>query len=115
MIELVGKYGQALVFTDVVDQASISQVIGLLNQPYAKDSRIRMMPDMHAAEGCTVGTSMTITDKANPAWVGGDIGCGMQVYKLQERDVDCAALDSVIRAQIPSGAAIFPGENKVSY
>lgn len=36
MIELRGKYGEAKVFTDVVDQESISQVINLLNQPYVE-------------------------------------------------------------------------------
>ena len=46
MIELKGKYAQAKVFTDVVDNESISQVIGLLNQPYAEGSCIRMMPDI---------------------------------------------------------------------
>ena len=49
MIELHGKYAQAKVFTDVVDEASISQVINLLNQPYVEGSRIRMklsFPDL---------------------------------------------------------------------
>ena len=42
MIELKGKYGSAYVYTDVVDEASISQVIGLLNQPYAEGAQVRM-------------------------------------------------------------------------
>ena len=44
MLELQGKYATAKVFTDVVDEASISQVISLLNQPYAEGERVRMMP-----------------------------------------------------------------------
>ncbi len=31
MLELKGKYGDAKVFTDNIDQETISQVIGLLN------------------------------------------------------------------------------------
>ena len=31
MIELKGKYNEAKIFTDVVDEASISQVLLLLN------------------------------------------------------------------------------------
>lgn len=112
MFEIRGKYNTAIVYAGRTDQESVAQVMTMCNTPYLADSRIRMMPDMHAAEGCTVGTSMTIAGRANPAWVGGDIGCGMQVYKLHEREVDCAALDSVIRSSIPSGAAIFPTENK---
>ena len=76
MIELEGKYAKAKVFTDVVDNESISQVIGLLNQPYADGSCIRMMPDIHAGAGCTIGTTMTIRDKICPNLVGVDIGCG---------------------------------------
>ena len=45
MFELQGKYGTAKVFTDVVEQSAIAQVISLLNQPYVEGSQVRMMPD----------------------------------------------------------------------
>ena len=112
MFTIRGKYNTAIVYAGRTDQDSVAQVMNMCSTAYLADSRIRMMPDMHAAEGCTVGTSMTLNGAANPAWVGGDIGCGMQVYKLREREIDFAALDSVIRSEIPTGAAIFPGENK---
>lgn len=64
MIELCGKYGKAKVFTDIVDSESISQVINLLNQPYAEGRHVRMMPDIHAGAGCTIGTTMTMVDIA---------------------------------------------------
>lgn len=66
MIELRGKYGAAKVFTDIVDSESISQVINLLNQPYVEGCRVRMMPDIHAGAGCTIGTTMTVKDKICP-------------------------------------------------
>ena len=75
MFELKGKYNTAKVFTDVADQASISQVMNLLNQEFTAGSTIRMMPDIHAGAGCTIGTTMTITDKIVPNLVGVDIGC----------------------------------------
>jgi len=106
MIELQGKYAQAKVFTDVVDQESISQVISLLNQPYAQGSRVRMMPDIHAGAGCTVGTTMTIGDKVCPNLVGVDIGCGMETVLLKEKHIELQKLDKLIRAEIPSGFAI---------
>jgi RNA-splicing ligase RtcB len=83
----------------------------MCNVEELKGSVIRMMPDMHASAGCTVGTSMTVGDKVNPAYVGSDIGCGMQVYKLKETEIDFAKLDNVIRTLIPSGAAIYPRSN----
>ena len=60
MIELKGKYNEAKIFTDVVDEASISQVLLLLNQEFVSGSKIRLMPDIHAGAGCTIGTTMTV-------------------------------------------------------
>ncbi|MBR3974120.1 MAG: RtcB family protein [Oscillospiraceae bacterium] len=106
MIELKGKYAQAKVFTDVVDSESISQVISLLNQPYAEGSRIRMMPDIHAGAGCTIGTTMTIRDRICPNLVGVDIGCGMETIRLKEKRIELQKLDKLIRQEIPSGFSI---------
>ena len=106
MIELQGKYNTAKVFTDTVDNACISQIIELLNQPMTEGESIRMMPDCHAGTGCTVGTTMTVTDKIIPSIVGVDIGCGMHVVKLEEKELDFAALDALIRREIPSGMEV---------
>lgn len=103
MLELQGKYATAKVFTDVVDEASISQVISLLNQPYAEGERVRMMPDIHAGAGCTIGTTMTIRDKICPNLVGVDIGCGMETIRIKESHIEPERLDKVIREGIPSG------------
>lgn len=106
MIELRGKYGEAKVYTDVVDNESISQVINLLNQPYVEGSRVRMMPDIHAGAGCTIGTTMTIQDKICPNLVGVDIGCGMETIRIKEKHIELQSLDKLIRNEIPSGFAI---------
>lgn len=106
MLELKGKYAQAKVFTDVVDQESISQVISLLNQPYAEGSRIRMMPDIHAGAGCTIGTTMTVRNQICPNLVGVDIGCGMETIRVKENRMEMQKLDKLIRQEIPSGFAI---------
>ena len=71
-----------------------------------------MMPDMHASESCTVGTSMTINGSEAPAYIGGDIGCSMQVYCLNDRKIDFDALDEAVREKIPSGAAIHDHTHK---
>lgn len=106
MLELQGKYATAKVFTDVIDEASISQVINLLNQPYIEGSRVRMMPDIHAGAGCTIGTTMTIGDKICPNLVGVDIGCGMETIRIREPHIEPQKLDRVIRSCIPSGFSI---------
>lgn len=106
MLELQGKYATAKVFTDVVDNESISQVINLLNQPYADGAHVRMMPDIHAGAGCTIGTTMTIRDKICPNLVGVDIGCGMETIRIKEKYIEPQKLDTVIRDGIPSGFSI---------
>ena len=103
MIELRGQYNTAKVYTDVVDEVSILQIQTMLDQPFAEQLRIRMMPDVHAGAGCTVGTTMTIRDKVVPNLVGVDIGCGMEVVRLREDHLDLEKLDAVIHEAVPSG------------
>ena len=103
MIEFKGKYNEAKIFTDVVDEASISQVLLLLNQEFVAGSKIRMMPDIHAGAGCTIGTTMTITNKIVPNLVGVDIGCGMETIKIKENHIELQKLDKLIYERIPSG------------
>lgn len=98
----------AKVFTDVIDQATISQIISILNQESLKTSKIRIMPDCHAGEGCVVGTTMTIANSnVIPNLIGVDIGCGMLAVKLREDTVDLPAFDEVIHTAVPSGPNVL--------
>ncbi len=106
MVEVKGKYNEAKIFTDVVDEASIAQVLELCNQEFSAGSRIRLMPDIHAGAGCTIGTTMTITDKIVPNLVGVDIGCGMETVRLRESHIELQKLDKLIYEKIPSGFSI---------
>ncbi|MGK9527351.1 RtcB family protein, partial [Salmonella enterica subsp. enterica] len=83
MLTLKGNYNEAVVYTDILDDHTISQIISLCNQEFAKDSQIRIMPDTHSGKGCVIGTSMTITNQVVPNLVGVDIGCGLYVVKLK--------------------------------
>lgn len=103
MIELKGKYNTAKVFTEVIEETAIGQIIELCNQKFIAGETIRIMPDVHAGAGCTIGTTMTITDKIVPNLVGVDIGCGMHVVKLKEKHIELQKLDEIIREFIPSG------------
>ena len=103
MLELNGKYASCKVYTDIIDEKAISQIIELLNQPMSKGQTIRIMPDVHAGAGCTIGTTMTITDKVVANLVGVDIGCGMETIKLKEKHIEPMKLDKLIYDKIPSG------------
>ena len=106
MIEIKGKYNEAKIFTDVVDQSSIAQVQELCNQEFTSGSRIRLMPDIHTGVGCTIGTTMTIWDKVVPNLVGVDIGCGMETIRIRESHIELQKLDKLIYQKIPSGFSI---------
>lgn len=114
MIEVKGKFNTAKIFTDVVDETSVGQVIELCNQEFCHDSQIRLMPDIHAGAGCTVGTTMTIKDKVVPNLVGVDIGCGMETCRIAENDLPLQKLDELIYARIPSGFDIRSGKHRYS-
>lgn len=112
MIELKGKYNSCKVFTDLIDASAISQLTLLMNQEFCKNSQIRIMPDVHAGAGCTIGTTMTIHDKIVPNLVGVDIGCSVTCIQIQETAFDPQKLDNVIRSCIPSGHDIHDNENR---
>lgn len=103
MLEVKGKYNIAKIFTDVVDNETISQIITLLNQEFTQDSKIRIMPDCHAGAGCVIGTTMKIHNKVVPNLVGVDIGCGMKLVELGKSNINFEELDCFIRNNIPSG------------
>lgn len=102
---LNGKYNSAQVFTDNIDNETISQIINLCNQEFFKNSKIKIMPDCHSGKGCTIGTTMTIIDKVVPNLVGVDLGCGVAGIKVDD-NLDLKKLDEVIRKYIPHGFSI---------
>lgn len=104
MLTIKGKYNEAVVYTDSVEESTIGQIMSLCNRAYFKESNIRIMPDTHTGTGCVIGTTMTIKDKVVPNLVGVDIGCGVYVVQLNKSiKTNFDKLDRVIRTKIPSG------------
>ncbi|NLW70704.1 MAG: RtcB family protein [Eubacteriaceae bacterium] len=94
-----------VVFAKTIDQKAISQILRTANSPLGENAHIRIMPDAHAGAGCTVGTTMLITNKICPNLVGVDIGCGVD---FAETSLDFSGgmlekLDKIIRQAVPSG------------
>ena len=106
MIEVSGQYNTAICYTPRLEEAAQSQIQAVCNQAAFADSKIRIMPDVHAGKGCTIGTTMTITDKVVPGMVGVDIGCGMETVRIAQKELDFQKLDDLIRKHIPSGRAV---------
>lgn len=110
MIEIKGKYNNAMCFTDELEPTAYEQIQSVCDSSAFSSSKIRIMPDVHAGKGCTIGTTMTISDKVVPGMVGVDIGCGMETVRIAEKDVDFERLDKIIRKYVPCGRDVrkFP-------
>lgn len=106
MLTINGKHNAAIVFTDNIENTAHEQLEAVCDAPYLADCKVRVMPDVHAGKGCTIGTTMTIHGKVVPNMVGVDIGCGMYTVKLEDKSIDFNALDATIRKHIPSGRAV---------
>ena len=114
MIEIIGLYNSALCFTPALEPTAEAQIRAVCDQEAFAGCKIRIMPDVHAGKGCTIGTTMTIRDKIVPGMVGVDIGCGMETVRLAEKEIDFAALDELIRREIPSGQNIRTDEHPLN-
>ena len=108
MLEIRGKVNTAICFARVIEDEAVDQIRRMCDIEMTRGSKVRIMPDVHAGKGCTIGTTMTITDKAVPNVVGVDIGCGMYTVRLGKVDIDFGKVDEVCH-YIPSGMDVWEG------
>ena len=101
-----GKYGQAVVYASVIEDRAVEQIQRMCDYDFTAGSVIRVMPDVHSGKGCTIGTTMTISDKVVPNIVGVDIGCGMYTVRLAEKEADLERVDEAAH-YIPSGMNVW--------
>lgn len=111
MFEIKGKVTTAICYATVVEELAVEQIRRMCDYEITEGSRVRIMPDVHAGKGCTIGTTMTIVDKAVPNVVGVDIGCGMYVVELGKVDIDFAKVDEAAHF-IPSGQTVWAGRRE---
>ena len=111
MLEIKGKKNTALCYATVVEEEAIEQIRRMCDYEFTEGSRIRIMPDVHAGKGCTIGTTMTVVDKAVPNVVGVDIGCGMYTVNLGKADIDLEKFDEAAHF-VPSGMNVWEGRQE---
>jgi len=111
MFEIKGKVSTALCYASVAEEEAIEQIRRMCDYDFTEGSKICIMPDVHAGKGCTIGTTMTITDKAVPNIVGVDIGCGMYTVNLGKTDIDFEKFDEAAH-YIPSGMHVWEGRKE---
>ena len=97
MLEIKGKVNTAICFAKVIEDEAIEQIRRMCDYEFTAGSQIRIMPDVHAGKGCTIGTTMTVKDKAVPNIVGVDIDM---------EQMDAAAYF------IPSGLNVWEGRKE---
>lgn len=104
MFVMRGKHNFAKVMIDEIDDTTREQIQKFLNHPaFGGRKKIAIMPDCHAGAGSCIGFTMGLGDYIMPQIVGVDIGCGMLAANFGCTDIDPAALDAFIKANIPSG------------
>ena len=103
MMTIYGKYTNAIVYADILDDKTKEQIKVLVDQDFMKDVKVRIMADCHAGAGCVIGTTLEIKDKIVPNLVGVDIGCGMLCVNLGKIQIDFEELDNFIHNNIPAG------------
>ena len=111
MLEIKGRINTAICYAKVVEEEAIEQIRRMCDYDFTENSKIRIMPDVHAGKGCTIGTTMTITDKVVPNIVGVDIGCGMYTVNLGKVDIVFEKLDEAAHF-IPSGMNVWEGRQE---
>ncbi|MCI8320332.1 MAG: RtcB family protein [Dorea sp.] len=111
MFEIKGKINTAICYAKVIEEEAIEQIKRMCDYDFTENSRIRIMPDVHAGKGCTIGTTMTIAGKVVPNIVGVDIGCGMYTINLGKGEIDLEKLDEAAHS-IPSGMNIWEGRQE---
>ena len=108
MFEIKGKVNTAVCYAAVVEEEAIEQIRRMCDYELTEGSKIRIMPDVHAGKGCTIGTTMTINDKVVPNIVGVDIGCGMYTVELGPVNIDFERVDAAVH-ESPSGRGVWEG------
>ncbi len=114
MITIKGKHNTAICYASSLEDAAADQIRVLCNVEEFADCKIRIMPDVHAGNACTIGTTMTITDKIVPGMVGVDIGCGMETTLIDANKLDFEKLDECIHRRIPAGFEVRNKPHKLA-
>lgn len=111
MLEIKGKISTAVCYAKVIEEEAIEQIRRMCDYEFTEGSQIRIMPDVHAGKGCTIGTTMTVKDKAVPNIVGVDIGCGMYTVNLGKGELNLEKLDEAAHF-VPSGKNVWEGRQE---
>ena len=105
MIELIGKYTNAKIFADTIEEGVYQQVYDIINCKAFEGQKVVCMPDVHVGKSGPCGLVATLGNYVNPNHVGVDIGCRVSMIILDK----CLPKDKYVeferrlRNTIPTG------------
>ena len=108
MQTLKGKYTDATIYAETIEEEVYSQVYDIINNPAFKDQKVLLMPDTHCGKAGPIGLVATIGDYICPEHVGVDIGCtcsGMVLSKKMPVE-KYADFEHKVKTKIPFGFVI---------
>ena len=75
-----GRFAEAKIFTDTVEETALEQVKSMVDHEMTEGAQVRLMSDIHAGKGSTIGTTIKLPAdfadwKVGPNVVGVDVGC----------------------------------------
>jgi len=119
MITFSGKYTNANVMLDEIDESCANQIVQFINHP-AFTNPVVIMPDTHAGAGSVIGFTMPLTDRIMPTTIGVDINCGMLSMEFNDNvtfngesidvpetiNISRETIDKSIRTLVPFGTDV---------
>lgn len=106
MKQIINKNGvETKIFARTIEDVALQQIELLANSDAYLNDKIRIMPDCHAGNGCTIGTTIKLTDRVVPNTVGVDINCGMLCISLGKSidNVTMQDFDRIVNEVVPCG------------
>jgi tRNA-splicing ligase RtcB len=107
MISIEGKYTNANIMIDTIDEQTMGQIISFINNQLFTNY-VAIMPDTHYGKGAVIGFTMELGDNIIPNVVGVDQSCGVLSFKIMTKYFDNVqeifnGFDQKVRQFIPMG------------
>lgn len=104
VVDETGQKVPVKIWTEDVDEASVSQLIQTASLPFVF-KHVAAMPDVHLGKGATIGSVIATKRAIVPAAVGVDVGCGMMAVKthFSPAGLDRKAIRRKIEERVPLG------------
>ncbi len=109
MIPVKGKNADAVICCReelegaAIDKYALAQIQMICDTEVLKDTRIRVMPDVHPGKTGPIGLTITVGEAVLPGLIGVDIGCGVDIVRIGKYRNVFQKLDTAIRENVPVG------------